>query len=274
MKRREFVVGVSAALLGPRIGAAGRRPPRLDRVGVQLYTVRSRLARDFEGTLAAVAAIGYSEVEFAGYFDHAPRDVRALLDRHGLVAPAAHISTITGDAWRATLDAAATIGHRWLVVPWIPEERRTLDGYKRTAEAFNRAGADAHGAGLRFAFHNHDFEFAPLGDTTGYDLLLAETDPALVEMELDLYWITKAGYDPLAYFARWPGRFPIVHVKDSAGPPDHSQVEVGRGTIPFARIFAQTAQAGIHHWFVEHDQPADPLDSIRTSYRYLKRLEW
>jgi sugar phosphate isomerase/epimerase len=107
-----------------------------------------------------------------------------------------------------------------------------------------------------------------------YDVLLAETDPKLVQLEMDLYWITKGGQDPLAYFGRWPGRFPMVHVKDSAGPPDHRMVEVGAGKIDFKKIFAHSDQAGIRHYFVEHDEPADPFASIRASCEYLKRLEF
>src|SRR6266576_470043 len=133
---------------------------------------------------------------------------------------------------------------------------------------------EAKAAGLQFAYHNHDFEFAPLEGKLPYDVLLAETDPKLVQLEVDLYWITKGGQDPLAYFARWPGRFPMVHVKDSAGPPDHRIVEVGAGKIDFKKIFAQSDQAGIKHYFVEHDEPADAFASIRASCEYLKRLEF
>ncbi|HYR98173.1 MAG TPA: sugar phosphate isomerase/epimerase, partial [Gemmatimonadales bacterium] len=179
------------------------------------------------------------------------------------------------DQWRAALDAAPVIGHRYLVLAWIPaEERHTLDDYKRWAERLNRAGTEAKAAGLQFAYHNHDFEFAPLDGKLPYDVLLAETDPKLVQLEVDLYWITKGGQDPLAYFARWPGRFPMVHVKDSAGPPDHRMVAVGAGKIDFKKIFAQSDQAGIKHYFVEHDDPADPFASIRASCEYLKQLEF
>ena len=247
---------------------------KLDRIGLQLYTVRHAMEKDVEGTIARVAAIGYREVEFAGYFGKSARDVRALLDKNGLSSPSSHIS-LAPDQWRAALDAAPVIGHRYLVLAWIPaEERHTLDDYKRWAERLNRAGTEAKAAGLQFAYHNHDFEFAPLEGKLPYDVLLAETDPKLVQLEVDLYWITKGGQDPLAYFARWPGRFPMVHVKDSAGPPDHRIVEVGAGKIDFKKIFAQSDQAGIKHYFVEHDEPADAFASIRASCEYLKRLEF
>src|SRR5207245_1055857 len=119
-----------------------------------------------------------------------------------------------------------------IVAAWIPAEaRRPLDDYKRIAESFNHAGAEARAAGRQFAYHNHDFEFVPLEGRLPYDVLLAETDPQLVQLEIDLYWITKGGQDPLAYFARWPGRVPLVHVKDSAGPPEHRLLDVGAGAI-------------------------------------------
>jgi sugar phosphate isomerase/epimerase len=274
--RRSFLqlLGGAAVAAGlprlPRLPAA-----RIKRVGLQLYTVRHEMERDVEGTIARVAATGYKEVEFAGYFKKTPAEVRALLDRHGLTAPSAHIGSIAPDAWREGLDAAHTIGHSYVVVPWIPVEARTgVDGYKKIAADFNRAAEQAHAAGLQFAYHNHDFEFAPVEGKLPYDILLAETDPKLVQMEMDLYWITKGGQDPLAYFARWPGRFPMVHVKDSLGPPDNTMADVGAGKIDWKRIFAKEQQAGIKHFFVEHDQPADAFASIRASCEYLRRLEF
>ena len=273
MDRRSFV-GTTAAMLGGTRPAARHARHKLGRIGLQLYTVRHELQRDFAGTIARVAATGYREVEFAGYFGQAPRDVRALLDQHGLSAPSAHVS-LAPDQWRAALDAAPVIGHRYVVVAWIPAEaRRTLDDYKRIAESFNHAATEARAAGLQFAYHNHDFEFAPLEGRLPYDVLLAETDPHLVQLEIDLYWITKGGQDPLAYFARWPGRIPMVHVKDSVGPPDHRMTDVGAGSIDWKRIFARRDQAGIRHAFVEHDAPADAFASIRASYEYLRQLEF
>jgi len=270
LDRRTFLQTLGGAAVAGLIPAA---PRRLDRIGLQLYTVRAQLAADFEGTLARVAAIGYREVEFAGYFGRDPRDVRAMLERHGLVAPAAHVQSIAPAAWRASLDAANIVGHRYAVVAWLPtEQRRTLDDFKRLAQMLNRMAGEARAAGLQFAYHNHDYEFVPLEGRLPFDVLLAETDPQLVWIEMDLYWITKGGQDPLTYFARYPGRFPMVHVKDSLGPPDHNMADVGAGTIDFRKIFARSAAAGIRHYFVEHDEPPDAFASIRASYDYLRRL--
>ena len=279
--RRAFLHSLGAAALAAGLDRAGvGRLPRpaatLDRIGLQLYTVRSALERDFEGALDRVAAIGYREVEFAGYFGKTPHDVWAALEKRGLAAPSAHVpfEALKGN-WRGALEDALVIGHRYVVVPWLPPaERRSLDGYKRVARLFNRAGAVARDLGLQFAYHNHDFEFARLGGRVPYDVLLAETDPKLVALELDLYWITKGGGKPLAYFARYPGRFHMVHVKDMDKTRARGFADVGRGVIDFKKIFARSAQAGIKHYFVEHDQPADPFASIEASFNYLKRLEF
>jgi sugar phosphate isomerase/epimerase len=275
--RREFVKTLAAAGLAIAYPGALRttHSARLAKVGIQLYTVRDQMKADFEGTLAHVAQIGYKEVEFAGYFNHSPADVKAILDRHGLSTPSTHIAFENADQWKTALDAAKAIGHEYIVMPWIPAERRkTLDDWKSVAQVFNRAGQMAHDAGIQFAYHNHDFEFPKLEGQVPYDLLLQSTDPKLVQLEIDLYWITKAGQDPLTYFARWPGRIPLVHVKDSAGAPDHKMVDVGQGKIDWKGIFAKKDQAGIKHAFVEHDQPPQPFEDIALSYKYLSQLEF
>ncbi|HEY3221890.1 MAG TPA: sugar phosphate isomerase/epimerase [Gemmatimonadales bacterium] len=277
MDRREFVQTMAGA--GLAIACTGiRRTPhvaRLDKVGLQLYTVRDQMEADFEGTLAHVAEIGYKEVEFARYFDHSPADVKAILDRHGLSAPSTHIGLGEIDEWKKALDTAKAIGHDYIVVPWIPaEKRKTLDDWKKVADVFNRAAQMAKDAGLQFAYHNHDFEFPKVEGQVPYDVLLQNTDPKLVQLEIDLYWITKGGQDPLSYFARWPGRVPLVHVKDSAGAPEHKMVDVGQGKIDWKRIFAKRDQAGIKHFFVEHDQPPQPFQDIAASYKYLSQLEF
>jgi sugar phosphate isomerase/epimerase len=275
MDRRSFVATTSAVLVGARRSWYRDHMNHIEHIGLQLYTVRDEMKKDVEGTIARVAASGYTEVEFAGYFDKTPAEIRAMLDHHGLTAPSTHIGSIAPDDWKKALDAAHVIGHSYIVFPWIPVERRTgIDGYKKIAADFNRAAEQAKAAGLQFAYHNHDFEFAPVDGKLPYDVLLTETDPTLVQMEMDLYWITKGGQDPLTYFARWPGRFPLVHVKDSMGPPDNKMADVGAGKIDWKRIFAKEQQAGIKHFFVEHDQPADPFASIRVSCDYLKRLEF
>jgi sugar phosphate isomerase/epimerase len=291
MNRRTWFGTVGAAamahltgipLLGTPAGSKDRTCPlgpahdRLERIGLQLYTVREALARDFEGTLAQVAAIGYREVEFAGYFGHPPAAVREALARAGLEAPSAHVPfEALGDAWPTTIADARAIGHRYVVVPWIPEpKRQSLAGYREVAAAFNRAALAAARAGLRFAYHNHQFEFQPLEGRIPYDVLLEATDPQLVNFELDLYWITAGGGDPLAYLARYPGRFTMLHLKDRDATARHEMTEVGSGTLDFAAILRAAKRGGLRHAFVEHDNPASPFDSIRRSFTYLERLEF
>jgi sugar phosphate isomerase/epimerase len=246
------LLGTGASLLAlpfARAGAARRNSSdALDRIGLQLYTVRSEMERSVERTLAQVAQIGYQEVEFAGYFGKSPQEIRAILDANGLVAPSAHsadLNTIR-TSWSKTLEDAAIMGHRYLVCASLSRrETATADGWNRVATDFNHAGETAKRAGMEFAYHNHAGEFATVGDATGYDILLAETDPAFVRMQLDLYWIVRGGKDPLVYFARHPNRFVSVHVKDMSA--SNRMVDVGAGTLPFAKYFAQAKRIVVLH---------------------------
>lgn len=278
--RREFI-GAAAGVVGAAVVGTGFIPPlRLQRrdqladIGVQLYTVRSLLARDFDGTLARIAKIGYTEVEFAGYYDRKPADLRKQLDGLGLAAPSAHIGLdALGANWTRTLDDAEILGHDYLVVAWLDEkDRSSLDALRATIAKFNSAGEEAQKRGIGFAYHNHDFEFKKIDDRMPYDVLLAECDPDNVLLEMDLYWITKGGQDPVAYFDKYPGRFPMVHVKDMGA--DGGMVDVGKGHIDWARIFSKHDDAGIQHYFVEHDEPADPMATVAESYRYLRALRF
>ena len=293
MNRRTFLATTAAAgaaslLKGPLSWAAADH--KIHDLGVQLYTVRDQLKQDFDGTLAKVATIGYKEVEFAGYFDHSPKEVRAALEKHGLTSPSCHVQydVLTVDKWPEQIESAKIIGQPYIVCPWIPEElRKQPDIWKQAAETFNRCGEASKKAGVQFAYHNHWFEFLPVNGKLPYDMLLHDCDPNLVKMELDLCWITVAGADPVKYFNEYPGRFPLVHVKDIKKMPKISEAgsqsfgdslqdmtSVGNGLIDWKRIFAHSEKAGIKYYIVEHDKPADPLDSITKSYEYLSNLRW
>ena len=287
MERRDFLGVLAAATALPRELRTYIPFPtshaRIAKVGIQLYTVRDLMKADFEGTLAKVAQTGYREVEFAGYFGRTPEQVRAVLDKNGLAAPSTHVGyEQTGDDWDATLHTAKAMGHQYVVCAYIGEDaRKTADDWMHICERFNKAGQAAQAAGLQFAYHNHNFEFAPLADgRRGYDILLANTDPKMVQLEVDLFWITFAGADPVAYFAKYPGRFPLVHVKDMKPKPapdvtpDKVMVDVGKGSIDWKGIFSHSSQAGIQHYFVEHDQPPQPLVDIKASFDYLNGLEF
>ena len=280
--RRNFLATLGVAALGiasrDAVAATEILAPRrrINKVGLQLYTVRDLMKADLPGTLAKVAAIGYKEVEFAGYFDRTPAQIRALLRRDGLTSPSTHLPFESLDTtWQKQLDDAKGVGHHWVTIAYIAEEkRRTLDDWKRHAATFNRAASQAKAAGLRFAYHNHDFEFKAIDGTRPFDILLKETDPSLVDFEMDLYWVVFGGGNPIDLFNQYPKRFPLVHVKDSSAPPDRHFVDVGQGTIDFRSIFAQSDKAGIKHYFVEHDKPADPIATIRNSYNYLHALRY
>lgn len=252
------------ALPGTGLAQGAGRP-----VGLQLFTVRDRMMADLPGALSRIAEIGYREVEFAGYFGAPPAEIRRLVAASGLSAPAAHIGAFTGpDAVRDDPDRwigeVAEAGHEWLVIPWLDEEdRRTLDQYRELADALNGFAERCRASGLKFAYHNHDFEFRPIDGVQPYDLLMERCDPALVAFELDLYWATHAGRDPRALLAQYPGRFPMCHVKDRAA--DGSMIDVGAGTIDFAAIFADP-NASFVHYFVEHDAPRDSLATAAANF--------
>jgi sugar phosphate isomerase/epimerase len=273
MNRRSFLQAMSLPFAMPAISSLRIQPDRLQKIGLQLYTVRDLMEKDVPQTLEQVAKVGYDEVEFAGYFDQTPQQIRALLDKVGLAAPAAHVqlTDLTQHAER-TFDAAEVIGHRYIIMPWIePEDRGSLDTYRRVAETLNRAGEQAKDRGLRIAYHNHDWEFAQIDRVRPYDLLLTETEPDLVWFEMDFYWITRGGGNPLAYFKAHPGRFHLCHMKDMDRRGE--MADVGSGRIDFRKILQQRKAAGLQHFFVEHDHPADKLASIRASYKFLHSLE-
>jgi sugar phosphate isomerase/epimerase len=296
MNRRTFIgTSIAATLAASRPSWAADSAHKIDRIGVQLYTVRDAMKTDFEGTIAKVAAIGYQEVEFAGYFDRSPKDVRAILDKNGLASSSCHVGyDVVEKKWPETLEAAKIVGHRYIICPWIDEkQRKEPGGWKRAVDLFNRAGEASKKAGIQFGYHNHSFEFDPaesLGGKLPYDFLLAETDSKLVTMEMDLCWISVAGKDPLTYFDKYPGRFPLVHVKDWVKDASSSSgyqgamgqsvkyggrmADVGQGSVDWKRVFAQSGKAGIKHYFVENDDPKSAFDDIKISYDYLHALKF
>jgi len=265
---------------------------KIDPIGLQLYTIREEMERNVEETLSRVAAIGYREVEFAGYFEHAPKDIRRILDQNGLTAPSTHVDYKSLESnWEQVVRAAQIIGHKYIVNSMVDLDLiGDTDGWKRAANIFNRAGEFSKKADIQFAYHNHFFEFFPLNGKLPYDLLLEACDPEFVKMEIDFCWIVAVGQDPLTYFQRYPGRFPLAHVKQLKKLPvrtagDEASLilfertlpditEVGEGVIDWKHIFSQSTQASIQHFFVEHDAPQSPFDSIQMSYEYLEKLRF
>ncbi len=270
-----LAAGVAGGTLLPRLASARDvSPRRIERIGLQLYTVRSALNKDLEGTVAAIAAAGITELEFAGYYTKSADWWQDTMRTHKLTAPSTHIGLPRTDAeWAPHFAMAKGMGHHWVIVPSVGPNYRGVDGFKRLADRLNSGGALAKAEGLRMGYHNHDFEFAPLdGGTHGLAILLQQTDPSLVDFELDLYWAVKGGQDPLAMIKAHPGRFTCCHVKDAGPAPTRAMLDVGAGTIDFKTILAAGRASGLQHWFIEHDQPTDALASIKASAAAMKGM--
>jgi sugar phosphate isomerase/epimerase len=290
MNRRTFIESsiATAVVTAASANSTWAAAHHIDRVGLQLYTVRELMKQDFDGTIAGVAKIGYKEVEFAGYFGKTPKEAKAVIDGNGLTSPSAHHPI---DALESKLpeiiEGAHVIGQKFIVCPYLDAKARTADGYKHLAEVCNRAGEATQKAGIQLCYHNHSFEFEKVDGIEGkpFDYLLAQTNPKLVKIEMDLCWMAVAGQDPVAYFNKHPGRFPLVHVKDwtneGTGSRDYEgavghpvtghMTNVGSGTIDWKKIFTQSGKAGIQHYFVENDD-AKSLDDPKASYEYLSKL--
>ena len=337
VSRRDFVKGVAGmagafALTGCMGTAAGAMASGgamssaslstwRDRMGLELFTVRDVIVKDFEGTLAQVRAAGYREVETTTYANLGPKEVRAILDRVGLTAPSTHVALMQGPELERQLAGYQEIGHRYAAVSeprragMVPGGRgaaggpppggapggppsgpprggfampaMTMDGVKRQADMLNAVGAVAKTYGIKVLIHNHTMEFEPFSDgTTPYEMLFASTDPSAVVFELDIGWARVAGQDPLALFAKHPGRFPLWHVKDMAGlaalsgmssEADRMRaakiVPVGSGDINYRPIFEHAADTGLEHYFIEQDTAPDTgsLDAMRLSATNLRK---
>jgi sugar phosphate isomerase/epimerase len=289
--RRSFIASLGLGALGivacrSRTGAVvdaaeairknipGKR--KLYKVGIQMYTVRTQGRADLPGTLAQLSKIGFKEVEWWGsYPGLTPPQIKALLDQNGLTAPSVHIGIPRADdAWTPVLESARALKHEWITAASPPFSPKTLDEWKRLAAAFNAAGKKVTEAGFRFAFHNHTEGMKLVDGVRPFEVMLAETDPSLVSFQLDIHWAYAGGADAIEMINKYPRRFRMVHVKDSMGAPDFKQADVGKGTYPWAKVFDAADKAGIEHYFIEHDSPADAMVFAKTSYDYLAALEF
>jgi sugar phosphate isomerase/epimerase len=251
---------------------------RLGRIGLALYTVRREAERDFDATLAEVAAIGYRELDMYIYASgREATETRAALDRAGLTCPSARVTTASlYRGWDRFLDAAVKLGARYITLANVPpDERRAMRDWHELAEVFNRAGDAASRAGLTFCYHCHDFDFAPLEGKVPYDLVLAETDPRLVHVQMDVYWFSRGGRDPVSELRRLRGRVATLHLKDMDATPARRITTVGRGSIDFARVLRAATDVGVRHFFAEEDDPRPPaLAAARAAYEHLRRLDF
>ncbi|GAA0811144.1 sugar phosphate isomerase/epimerase family protein [Spirilliplanes yamanashiensis] len=272
-----------------RSGSPGRRRVPVDRISIQLYTVRDVLAADPAGTIAALARIGYRRVELAGTAGLTAAAFRALLDANGIRATSGHFSIpqpFDEAAWRATLADARTLGCQYVVHPFFGAGQggpiRDAAVWRAFAQDLNRAGAMARQAGFRFGYHNHQLEFLPLADGSGrtaFDLLMAVADRRLVHLELDLYWSWRGAADPVDVIRAHCGRVLQFHCKDMN--VDSGFADLGTGLIDFRRIFAHSRTAGVQEYIVERDdagtgdrEPEDALDTAAVGYRFLRSIRF
>ncbi len=251
-------------------------------IGLELYTVRDQFAKDPAGTLKQVAATGYKEVETGPYMSAAK--LNPMLRANGLAVPSGYFDAPkTIEDWKKTVDLGKSYGLHYIVVGDNP--RLDTEAWKRRADLFNQCGTLSLGAGMQFCYHAHFNEFARSNNTCGYDIMLTSCDPKLLKMEMDVFWGVYAGIDPIMYFHQYPGRFPLLHIKDlykdvavnpHESPADNGPnpfAPVGQGKIDWHRIFAHAGEAGAKHIFVEQDRCNMPsLDAMKISFDYLKNL--
>ena len=280
MKRRTFVktasAGVLAGMFMPQQIYA--HLPASYNIGLQLYTLRDEIKEDLEGSLKKIAAIGYRHLEAAGYsegkfYGLEPAKFKALVNKYDMKIISSHLSFNEAEISKV-LSAHKEAGIKYLVWPWIGQEQRdSIEKYKELAKKFNTWGELCQENGLRFGYHNHDFEFYPIDGVVPYQVLLESTDPNFVFMEIDLYWIIYAGQDPVEYFEKYPGRFKLWHIKDMKAGDDKQMTEIGTGIIDYKNLFNYSSLAGMKEFFVEQDVIAgDGFESIRKSYDFLNGL--
>jgi sugar phosphate isomerase/epimerase len=295
-KRRQFLqvstLGLAAVAADQKAGILRAQPLGLP-IGLELFTVRSECEQDFPGTLEKVAAIGYKEVELFDFYGRKASEIRRLLGSAGLVAPSSHtLSYILNPQsqlsevrprWEKLIEYAAELGVHYLGGSISDVSRlNPLDDYKRLADLMNAVGEQCKRAGLQFAYHNLNVEFREYDGVIPYDWLLRHTDPQSVQLEIDCYWLTRAGRDPVEYFKKYPGRTPLLHIKDRkpgyapstiVDPGPGPFTEVGYGSINWKRILAAASGGGLRHYYVEQDFCDRPVfESLKMSYNYLKNL--
>ena len=243
--------------------------------------MRHEAERDLPAVLEAVRKIGYTEVEtYWDIYGHPAAELRRMINDHGLKVPSGHFNY---DGLEAKFDYAKALGVEYVICPMLPESMWfTLDGYKRAADQFNIWGEKIHQAGMQFGFHNHNYEFRRFGDSTGFETMMNRCDPKLVCIEMDCYWITQAGGDPVQMFQQYGNRIKLLHLKDRKPGFPVSQVkdgaaehftEVGAGTIHWREILAAAEKNGVKHLFVERDSGDLPaMESLRISYQNLQKI--
>jgi sugar phosphate isomerase/epimerase len=278
MNRRTFVQSLGAATAGaialPRRIVAAKK---LDRVGLELYSVRKAMKADPDRTMAAVRAIGYTDVELLWSFNNfgrTPEQVRAILKQEGLRAPSAHIDPrIMETDWQKSLDNAKLLGMQYLIVPSLPESAKTIDDWKQWADRLNTAGAAARKTHLWVAFHNEPDHMKPIDGQIPYDVFIARLDPSVVRLQLDVGNMIMGGGDPMQYLAKHRDRYYSFHLKDVV-PDKTKDTELGTGIVNFKALLAAIPNLSSKPAYVEQEGPTDELASMKVDYQYLHRLRF
>ncbi|WP_276391396.1 sugar phosphate isomerase/epimerase family protein [Eudoraea chungangensis] len=274
--RRSFIVQVSAfsaaSLLLPSVVKAS---PLIGKMGVQLYSFRKEMLKNPAETLKQIASLGITEIETARsqkghYYGLQPEKMKQVCEDLGMNLKSGHVHL--DDSWEKTMNEAVRSGQEYLICSSLPSKGQTVENYKKVAEAFNKAGEACKSLGLKFGYHNHDYEFDSDGDKVLYNILLENTDADLVHMELDLGWVITAGKNPLDYFKNYPGRFPLWHLKDMNLSKKES-TEFGKGGLDIKAMLANKKSSGVRHIFIEQEEYAStPLESMRYNMNYLKNI--
>lgn len=271
----------AGAMLAPSLLSAKEK----NGAGLQLYSLRDQLPADVKGVIAKVAKAGFKEVETfgfnkdTGYWGLPGKDFDKLLKDNGLKSPSGHygLDSYFGegktDDLKAFIEVANTIGQTYIIIPGLNHNFiKTVDDCKGVADKMNKIAEICKASGLKLGYHNHNFEWQPVGDTTFYDVVLSNTDPKLVNMEMDLYWVVRAGKDPIDIFEKHPGRFKFVHVKDRDKTNPNLNTEIGSGDIDFKTILSKAKLGGVEHFIVEQENYTniDPYVSLTQSAAYMK----
>jgi sugar phosphate isomerase/epimerase len=280
MKRRGFIrtlgAGAGALSLAPRLRGLAESN-KLERIGLELYAVRKAMRADPERTLAAVRALGYTDVELLwsfGNFGRTPQQVRTTLDKEGLSAPSAHIAPeiIVDAGWTKRLEDARLLGHRYLIVPSLPNETKlSIDEWKSWADKFNAAGAVAKSAGVWLGFHNEPDHMKAIGGVVPYDAFVERLDPKVVRLQLDVGNMLLGGGDPMRYLERYRDRYASFHLKDVVADGSRD-TELGTGAFDFKRFLAAVPKVADKPCYVEQEGPADEMDSARKNIAFLRAL--
>jgi sugar phosphate isomerase/epimerase len=250
-------------------------------IGLQTYTLRDIINDDPKGVLTKVAELGYKEIETFAYNDGKIYNMDfaefgKFVNGLGMKVTSGHypLDLIKSDKWERAITDAKSIGQEYMVMPYIHDvDRTSIDDYKRICEILNKAATVANKYEMKFSYHNHEFEFQTLNDQIPYDVMLAELDPNIVSMELDVFWIVNAGKDPFAYFDKYPNRFELWHVKDMDKNDKNKNADVGSGTINWKKLFSKARQAGMKHFFVEQETyTSSPMNSVDAGIKYLKTV--